>query len=64
MELIGKPKEDVEKAENKEEAKKMIRNAGVDSAGAFPFREGSFAMCHMLPAEVSRRYIKGISGVL
>ena len=31
MELIGKLKEDVEKAENKEEAKKMIKNAGVEA---------------------------------
>ena len=31
MELIGKLKEDVEKAENKEEAKKMIQEAGVEA---------------------------------
>ncbi len=31
MELIGKLKEDVEKAENKEEAKKMIKEAGVEA---------------------------------
>ena len=31
MELIGKLKEDVEKAENKEEAKDMIKNAGVEA---------------------------------
>ena len=30
MELIGKLKEDVEKAENKEEAKKKIKEAGVN----------------------------------
>ena len=29
MELIGKLKEDVEKAENKEEAKKIIEKAGM-----------------------------------
>ena len=31
MELIGKLKEDVEKAENKEEAKKMVKEAGVEA---------------------------------
>ena len=30
MKLIGKLKEDVEKAENKEEAKKMIEEAGME----------------------------------
>ncbi len=29
MELIGKLKEDVEKAENKEEAKRIIKEAGI-----------------------------------
>ena len=31
MEIIGKLKENVEKAENKEEAKKMIKEAGVEA---------------------------------
>ena len=31
MELIGKLKEDVEKAENKEEAKKIVKEAGVEA---------------------------------
>ena len=30
MKLIGKLKEDVEKAENKEEAKKIIEKAGME----------------------------------
>ena len=31
MEIIGKLREDVEKAENKEEAKEIIKNAGVEA---------------------------------
>ncbi len=31
MELIGKHKENVDKAENKEEAKTMIKNAGAEA---------------------------------
>ena len=31
MEIIGKLKENVEKAENKEEAKEIIKNAGVEA---------------------------------
>ena len=31
MEIIGKLKENVEKAETKEEAKEIIRNAGVEA---------------------------------
>ena len=31
MEIIGKLKENVEKAENKEEAKEIIRNAGEEA---------------------------------
>ena len=31
MEIIGKLKENVEKAENKEEAKEIIKNAGAEA---------------------------------
>ena len=31
MEIIGKLKENVEKAENKEEAKEIIKNAGLEA---------------------------------
>ena len=31
MEIIGKLKENVEKAENKEKAKEIIKNAGVEA---------------------------------